>query len=319
MDVVLGVDIGGTGIKFGLVTKRGKILYTDKVKTKAYPKPEKLPEDLKKRIGAVLKEKDLTLRGIGIGTPNGNYFTGTIDNAPNLPWKNLVPLKEYFQNTFNLPVALTNDAKAAALGEMQYGAGKGCKHYIFITLGTGLGSGIIVNGKLVYGYDSLAGELGHIIVHRNGRECGCGRKGCLEQYASATGIVKTYYELLRTKSIDDFRMSLGNMIDAEAIYKKAKAGDEIAIDSFKRTGEILGFALANSVCYTRPEKIFLFGGLAQAGDLLFEPTIQSFNENLLRIYEGKIKILPSGLKESEAAILGAASLIWKEMPRNKKK
>lgn len=199
MDVVLGVDIGGTGIKFGLVTKRGKILYTDKVKTKAYPKPEKLPEDLKKRIGAVLKEKDLTLRGIGIGTPNGNYFTGTIDNAPNLPWKNLVPLKEYFQNTFNLPVALTNDAKAAALGEMQYGAGKGCKHYIFITLGTGLGSGIIVNGKLVYGYDSLAGELGHIIVHRNGRECGCGRKGCLEQYASATGIVKTYYELLRTK------------------------------------------------------------------------------------------------------------------------
>ena len=319
MDVVLGIDIGGTGIKFGLVTKKGKIVFTDKVKTKAYPKPEKLPEDLKKRIAETLKTQKLTLRGIGIGTPNGNYFTGTIDNAPNLPWKTLVPLKEYFQNTFDLPVALTNDAKAAALGEMLYGAAKGCKHYIFITLGTGLGSGIIVDGKLVYGFDSLAGELGHIIVYRNGRVCGCGRKGCLEQYASATGIVKTYYELLRTKNVDQFRMSLGNMIDAEEIFTRAKEGEEMALEAFNRTGYILGFALANSACYTRPEKIFLFGGLAQAGDMLFKPTIESFNENVMGIYAGKIQILPSGLKESEAAILGAASLIWKEIPRTKKK
>lgn len=319
MDVVLGIDIGGTGIKFGLVTKRGKILHTDKVKTKAYPKPDKLAEDLKKRIKDQLKAQNLTLRGVGIGTPNGNYFTGTIDNAPNLPWKTLVPMKQYFQDEFKLPVALTNDAKAAALGEMQFGAGKGCKHYLFITLGTGLGSGIIVDGKLVYGYDSLAGELGHIIVYRNGRECGCGRKGCLEQYASATGIVKTYYELLRQKNIDLFRMSLGNMIDAEEVFKRAKEGEEMALEAFERTGFILGFALANSVCYTRPEKIFLFGGLAQAGDILFEPTIQSFKENLMGIYKDKIQILPSGLKESEAAILGAASLIWKELPRSKKK
>lgn len=319
MDVILGVDIGGTGIKFGLVTKRGRILHTDKVKTKAYPKPEKLPEDLKKRISAVIKAEKLQLCGIGIGTPNGNYFTGTIDNAPNLPWKQQIPLKRYFEKTFQLPVALTNDAKAAALGEMRYGAGKRCKHFIFITLGTGLGSGIIVDGKLVYGYDSLAGELGHVIVIPDGRPCGCGRNGCLEQYASATGIVKTYYELLRTKNIDAFRMSLGNMIDAEAIFKKAEAGDDVAIEAFNRTGQVLGFALANSVCYTRPEKIFLFGGLAQAGDFLFAPAIKSFNEYLMNIYAGKIQILPSGLKESEAAILGAASLIWKELPRIRKK
>lgn len=318
-EVVLGIDIGGTGIKFGLVDKHGKILHTDKVKTKGFPNPEKLPVDLKKRIALPLEKLQCTLAGVGIGTPNGNYFTGTIDHAPNLPWKTLVPMKEYFQNTFQLPVALTNDAKAAAIGEMRFGAAKKCKHYLFITLGTGLGSGIIVNGKLVYGFDSLAGELGHVIVYRNGRLCGCGRKGCLEQYASATGIVKTYYELLRQKNVDLFRMSLGNMVDAEDIYKSALEGDEMAIEAFNKTGYILGFALANSVCYTRPEKIFLFGGLAQAGDILFAPTRASFEENLMSIYQGKIEILPSGLKESEAAILGAASLIWSEMPRRKKK
>lgn len=312
-EVVLGIDIGGTGIKFGLVTREGKILVTDKVKTKGYPNPDMLPADLHKWSGEQCKKLNLQLIGVGIGTPNGNYYKGTIDFAPNLPWQGVIPLKAYFEKTFSLPVALTNDAKAAAIGEMYFGAAKGMKDFLFITLGTGLGSGIVVNGNIAYGYDSLAGEVGHTIVYRNGRECPCGRRGCLEQYVSAPGIVKTYYELVRQQNLDEFRTSIGNMIDSAEIYKKAIEGDTIAIESFKKTGEILGFALSNSVCYTRPEKIFLFGGLAQAGDLLFKPTIKSFESYLLPIYKNKIPILPSGLKESEAAILGSASLIWNEL------
>ncbi len=312
-EVVLGVDIGGTGIKFGLVTRTGEILISDKVKTKGYPNPEKLPKDLLKWAQKECLRQELDLIGVGIGTPNGNYYTGTIDFAPNLPWTGVIPLKKYFEKIFSLPVALTNDAKAAAMGEMYYGAAEGMKDYLFITLGTGLGSGIVVGGNIVYGYDSLAGELGHTIVYRNGRECPCGRRGCLEQYVSAPGIVKTYYELLRNQNLDEFRTSLGNMIDSAEVCKKALEGDSIALEAFKKTGEILGFALSNSVCYTRPEKIFLFGGLAQAGELIFKPTIESFENYLLPIYKNKIPVLPSGLKENEAAILGSASLIWNEL------
>ncbi|MFI5172746.1 MAG: ROK family protein [Chitinophagales bacterium] len=311
--VALGVDIGGTGIKFGLVNREGNILITDKAKTKGYPNPEKLPDDLFKWATASAEKLGVELVGCGIGAPNGNYYKGTIEFAPNLPWKGIIPLKEFFEKKFSLPAALTNDAKAAAIGEMYFGAAKGIKDFLFITLGTGLGSGIVVNGKIVYGYDSLAGEVGHTIVYRKGRECPCGRNGCLEQYASAPGIVKTYYELLRNQNLDEFRTSLGNMIDSAEIYKKAIDGDLIALESFNKTGEILGFALSNSVCYTRPEKIFLFGGLAQAGELIFKPTIESFEKYLLPIYKNKIPILPSGLKESEAAILGSASLIWHEL------
>lgn len=313
--VVLGVDIGGTGIKFGLVNREGSIRAEEKAKTKGYPSAEMLPTDLAKWVEKQTQKLDLTLSGIGIGTPNGNYFTGTIDHAPNLMWKGIVPLKKYFEDDFHLPVALTNDAKAAALGEMYFGAAKGLKDFMFITLGTGLGSGIIANGSIIYGYDSLAGEMGHVIVHRNGRLCNCGRKGCLEQYASATGIVTTYYEILRNKDLDLFRSSLGNMIDSEKIYRLALTGDPIAIEAFDKTGDILGFALSNAVCITRPEKIFLFGGLAAAGDLIFKPTIKSFEENLLPIYQHKIPILPSGLHESEAAILGSASLVWNELEK----
>lgn len=312
-EVVLGIDIGGTGIKFGLVDREGNILVTDKVKTKGYPNPEKLPADLKKWASGQCDKLDLSLIGVGIGTPNGNYFKGTIDFAPNLPWKGIIPLKHYFVDTFGLPAALTNDAKAAAIGEMFFGGAKGMKDFLFITLGTGLGSGIVVNGNIAYGYDSLAGEVGHTIVFRNGRECPCGRRGCLEQYVSAPGIVKTYYELLREQNLDQFRTSIGQMIDSADIYDKAMEGDSIALEAFNKTGEVLGFALANAVCYTRPEKIFLFGGLALAGDLIFKPTIKSFETNLLAIYKNKIPIVPSGLNESEAAILGSASLIWKEL------
>ncbi|HMZ88784.1 MAG TPA: ROK family protein [Chitinophagales bacterium] len=312
-DVVLGIDIGGTGIKFGLVTRTGEILVTDKVKTKGYPNPEKLPEDLLKWATKACSDHQVTLVGVGIGTPNGNYYKGTIDFAPNLPWKGVVTLKSFFESTFKLPAALTNDAKAAAIGEMYFGGAKGMKDFLFITLGTGLGSGIVVNGQIAYGFDSLAGEVGHTIVYRNGRECPCGRRGCLEQYVSAPGIVKTYYELLRSKNLDEFRTSIGNMIDSAELCKLAEDGDTLALEAFQKTGEILGFALSNSACYTRPEKIFLFGGLAQAGDLIFKPTIKSFESYLLPIYQNKIPIVPSGLKESEAAILGSASLIWNEL------
>lgn len=311
--VVLGIDIGGTGIKLGIVTREGNILATDKVKTKGYPNPEKLPEDLFKWANQACATHQVELAGVGIGTPNGNYYNGTIDFAPNLPWRGVVPLKAYFESTFGLPAALTNDAKAAAIGEMFFGGAKGMKDFLFITLGTGLGSGIVVNGQIAYGFDSLAGEVGHTIVYRNGRECPCGRRGCLEQYVSAPGIVKTYYELLRTKNLDEFRTSIGNMIDSAELCRMAEAGDTLALEAFQKTGEILGFALSNSVCYTRPEKIFLFGGLAQAGDLIFKPTIKSFESYLLPIYQNKIPIVPSGLKESEAAILGSASLIWNEL------
>ncbi|MEZ5012746.1 MAG: ROK family protein [Chitinophagales bacterium] len=312
-EVVLGVDIGGTGIKFGIVDRAGKILATDKVKTKGYPDPAQLPIDLFAWYTKTAATQSFTLKGVGIGSPNGNYYTGNVEFAPNLPWKDIIPLKKLFSDAMGVPAALTNDAKAAALGEMYFGNAKGMKDFLFITLGTGLGSGIVVNGRIAYGYDSLAGELGHIIVFPNGRLCGCGRRGCLEQYASATGIVKTYYELLRAENVDTFRTSIGNMMDSAEICKKAEDGDAIALEAFQKTGETLGFALANSVCYTRPEKIFLFGGLAQAGDLLFKPTIENFEKNLLPIYKNKIPILPSGLKESEAAILGSASLIWNEL------
>ncbi|MFN0275175.1 MAG: ROK family protein [Chitinophagales bacterium] len=312
-EVVLGIDIGGTGIKFGIVDRDGNILAADKVKTMGYPDPDMLAPDLHKWAKEKTENQHTVLRGVGIGSPNGNYFTGTVDYPPNLPWKGVTPLEDYFKKEFLLPVALTNDAKAASLGEMYFGAAKGCINYLFITLGTGLGSGIIVNGNLVYGHDSMAGEVGHVIVVRNGRECPCGRQGCLEQYVSAPGLVKTYYELLRNKNLDKFRTSIGNMIDSSEVYNKALAGDEIAKEAFIKTGEMLGFALANSVCYTRPEKIFLFGGLAQSGDLIFKPTKESFEKYLMPIYKNKIDILPSGLKESEAAILGSASLIWKEL------
>ncbi|MBC8047703.1 MAG: ROK family protein [Fimbriimonadaceae bacterium] len=312
---VLGVDIGGTGIKFGIVDRDGNILITDKVKTKGYPDPEKLPGDLFKWSATECEKLSIELVGVGIGSPNGNYFTGTVDYPPNLPWKGITPLEEYFKKQFNLPAALTNDAKAAALGEMFFGAAKGCLNYLFITLGTGLGAGIIVNGNLVYGHDSMAGEVGHVIVVRNGRQCPCGRQGCLEQYVSAPGIVKKYYGILRRKNLEKFRTSLGSMIDSATICELALEKDEIALEAYKKTSDILGLALANSVCYTRPEKIFLFGGLAQSGDLIFEPTKESFEKYLMPIYKNKISILPSGLKESEAAILGSASLIWKELEK----
>jgi glucokinase len=310
--LVAGIDIGGTNTTFGLVDVTGKIVFKETVATEHFPIPEDLVavvcEHIKKSF--VQFNGRYELKGIGIGAPNGNYFKGTIEFAPNLKWKGIVPLAKLFSDNLNCKTLLTNDANAAAIGEMIFGGAKGMKDFIFITLGTGLGSGIVVNGEIVYGHDSFAGELGHVIMFPEGRQCGCGRKGCLETYCSATGIKRTYSDLLighHQKTTTE-----GMVADAKYIYDKAIAGEADAIEAFNFTGNVLGLALANSVAYTSPEAIFLFGGLALAGDFIFRPTIESFEKNLLHIYKNKIKILPSLLPENDAAILGAASLIWKQ-------
>lgn len=309
--LVAGIDIGGTNTTFGLVDISGNILVKETVATEHFPIPEDLvaiaSEHIKKAFSPF--KNSYELKGVGIGAPNGNFYKGTIEFAPNLKWKGIVPLAELFAERLHSKTLLTNDANAAAIGEMIFGGAKGMKDFIFITLGTGLGSGIVANGKLIYGHDSFAGELGHVIMYPNGRLCGCGRKGCLETYCSATGIKRTYSDLLigKHESTDT-----GVVADAKYIYQKALTGDKNAIEAFNYTGSVLGLALANSVAYTSPEAIFLFGGLAHAGDFIFKPVIESFESNLLAIYKNKIKILPSQLPENDAAILGAASLIWKE-------
>lgn len=298
-DVAVGIDIGGTNIKVGLVDAEGAILNRLILKTAAYPEPQSLVEDLAGRIQRLVEGNSLL--GIGIGAPNGNYYRGSIEHAPNLEWEGVVPLADWMTEATGVPCLLTNDANAAALGEMLFGDAKGMKDFLFITLGTGLGSGLVVDGQLVYGHDGAAGELGHVIVQPSGRLCGCGRRGCLEQYASATGLLLTYRELNPEAS--------SNTTSRE-VFDRAAAGEQAALETFEHTAQVLGLALANSVAYTQPEAIFLFGGLAAAGDILLKPVREHFEANLLNIYRGKTTIRPSGLVESDAAIHGAASLIW---------
>ena len=303
-ELVAGIDIGGTNSQIGLVDKEGQILFSENFSTSSFSTPDELVNEISYKINQFLNDKKdkFIVKGIGIGAPNGNYYTGNIEFAPNLSWKGIVPLSEMFSKKMNIPALLTNDANAAALGEMIFGAAKNMKNFLFITLGTGLGSGIVVNGELVYGHDGFAGEIGHVIMVPNGRKCGCGRNGCLETYCSATAIINTF------KEFSDITIS--KPIEAKYVYDRALMGDSAAIKTFEYTGNMLGLALANSVAYTSPEAIFLFGGLAQAGDFLFTPTQLSFEKNLLNIYKGKIKLLSSTLKENDAAVLGAASLIW---------
>lgn len=314
MQLVAGIDIGGTNTVFGLVDAFGEIVFKKTIRTEDFAVPEDLvsvvSEGIEKSLFELTSGK-CELVGVGIGAPNGNYFNGTIEFAPNLKWKGIIPLAKMFSDRLSCKAILTNDANAAAMGEMIFGGAKRMKDFIFITLGTGLGSGIVVNGEMVYGHDGFAGEIGHVIMFADGRQCGCGRKGCLETYCSATGIKHTYSELQLSNS--DKNNRTGVVVDAKYIYVKAIAGEKSAIEAFNYTGDILGLALANSVAYTSPEAIFLFGGLALAGNFIFKPTIESFEKNLLEIYKNKIKILPSKLKENDAAILGAASLVWKEI------
>ncbi len=304
--LVAGIDIGGTNTVFGLTDRQGKILVYGSLKTTDYPSPLDLVKHVSEKIKQVIPE-GYYLAGVGVGAPNGNYYKGTIEFAPNLKWFGVIPMADYFSHSLGCRVVLTNDANAAAIGEMVFGGAKGMKNFIVITLGTGLGSGIVVNGEVVYGHDGFAGEIGHVIVIPGGRNCGCGRSGCVETYCSATGIKRTYHEKTQSASATPVYIS------SQEIFNRATAGDEHAKETFEETGNILGLVLANSVAYTSPEAIFLFGGPVKAGDLLLNPTRKSFEENLLNIYKGKIKVLPSQLDENDAAILGAASLIWKEL------
>ena len=308
--LAVGVDIGATNTVFGLVDEKGNCLVQDSIKTSEFTLVNDFVDSVHERVEVLIStQRNVEIIGMGIGAPNGNYYTGTIDFAPNLNWKGVVPLAELFKECFNFPVFLTNDANAAAMGERIYGAAKGVNDLVMVTLGTGLGSGFVINGELVYGHDGFAGELGHTIVEKNGRQCGCGRKGCLETYASATGIVRTAKEFL-TKSTDSL-LSDVEEITSKSIADAAQKGDELALSVFDFTAEKLGFSLANTIAISSPELIVLFGGLAQSGDLIIKPTKKYLEEYLLPIFKNKVAIVPSKLLASDAAILGASSLVWK--------
>jgi len=314
-EAVVGIDIGGTFTKYGIIDKKGNCLFEHSISTTFCDGAEEFVHEFSTVLQAELnKHKAITLVGIGIGAPNGNYYNGTIEFAPNLKWKGIIPLVDLFKKHFNVPVYLTNDANAAAIGEMIFGGAKGMNDFIEITLGTGLGSGIVSNGKLIYGHDGFAGEIGHTIVRYNGRQCGCGRRGCLETYVSATGIKRSVYKLLADSlEPSELRGVSFNDLSADMITKAAKEGDKIALEAFEYTGSLLGQKLADSVAHTSPEAIFLFGGLAKAENLILEPTRRHLEANLLSIYKNKVKVLLSGLKEVNAAVLGAAALAWKEI------
>lgn len=311
---VVGIDIGGTNTVFGIVDARGNVVASSSIKTGRHADIKDYVEELKTSLFNLLEANDATdkIAGIGVGAPNGNYFTGAIEMAPNLPWKGRIPLAELLREAFGVPVALTNDANAAAIGEMTYGVARGMKDFIMITLGTGVGSGIVVNGQLVYGHDGFAGELGHVIVKpSNGRMCGCGRTGCLEAYCSATGVARTAREFLETRSDKSLLRNLAiESITSKDVYDAAVQGDKLAKEIFEYTGKIMGEAFANFIAFSSPEAIILFGGLSRSGDLLMKPIKEAMDRNTLNIYKGKTKLLLSELKESDAAVLGASALGW---------
>ena len=319
--VVLGIDIGGTYTKFGFVEESGVCLKDDFIKSDNYNDFDIFLEYLHTEIEESLKslKEKVQIVGVGIGAANGNYYRGTIEHAPNLKWKGIVPIADKIKDYFsNVPVVVTNDANAAAIGEMMYGGAKGLQHFVVITLGTGLGSGIVVNGEVVYGNDGFAGELGHINVKHRGRQCKCGGKGCLETYVSATGIKRTVFKLMAESIMDsELRQLSFNEMTAKIIAEAARKGDKLAIKAFELTGRILGVKLADTVANTSPEAIFLFGGLAKSGELLFEPTRKHLEETLFPIYRGKVKLLASSLTEANAAVLGSAALVWHNLKNTK--
>ncbi len=310
---VVGMDIGGTNSVFGIVDARGNILSVDSIKTQAYKEIDEYVNAVAEKLLPMIEEvggKD-KIKGMGIGAPNGNFYTGNIEFAPNLPWKGVIKLSELFQERIGVPVTVTNDANAAAIGEMTYGAARGMKNFIEITLGTGVGSGIVINGQLVYGHDGFAGELGHVISRRhNGRQCGCGRCGCLETYCSATGVARTAKEIIDCTNEPSLLRDIEGEITSKDVYDAAIRGDKVAQDVFTFTGTILGEALADFIAFSAPEAIILFGGLTKAGDLIMKPTLEAMEANVLNIWKGKTKLLVSELKDSDAAVLGASALAW---------
>lgn len=311
---VVGMDIGGTNTVFGVVDQRGNVLATDSIKTQLYPTIEEYVDAVCDKLLPLIDSQGGVgkIKGMGVGAPNGNYYKGTIEMAANLPWKGIIPLAALFEERLGVPVALTNDANAAAIGEMTYGAARGMKDFIMITLGTGVGSGIVVNGQLLYGHDGFAGELGHVIVRReNGRQCGCGRKGCLETYCSATGVARTAREFLVARSEPSLLREIpAEEIVSKDVYDAAVKGDKLAQEIFEFTGTILGEALADFIAFSSPEAIVLFGGLAKSGDYIMNPIQKAMDETVMKIYKGKTKLLVSELKDADAAVLGASALGW---------
>jgi glucokinase len=309
----IGIDIGGTNSVFGVVDKRGHIINQGSIKTGSYKEINDYVTHLSAGVQEIIDQVGGSgnIKGIGVGAPNGNYFTGCIEFAPNLPWKGVIPLAQMLTDKLNVPVALTNDANAAAIGEMTYGAARGMKDFIVITLGTGVGSGIVVNGQLVYGHDGFAGELGHTTIRRDGRICGCGKKGCLETYSSATGVARTAREFLETRKEPCLLRELDpKEITSKDVYDAAVKGDVLAKEIFEFTGQMLGEAFADFVAFSSPEAIILFGGLTKSGKFIFDPVRKHMEENMLPIFRNKIKLLMSELKESDAAVLGASALGW---------
>lgn len=311
MEVVSGIDIGGTNTEIGIVNKDGKILFSETIPTNGFGTVEAYVDAIDTVLKKGAMQSGSSIEAIGIGAPSANYFSGCIEHAPNMPWKGIIPLVDLVKKKTGRPAFVTNDANAAALGEMIFGAAKFVKDFFLVTLGTGLGSGFVVNGNLIYGHDGFAGELGHVIIEEDGRQCGCGRKGCLETYVSATGVVWSARDAIRAgktiKGIDSI-----DKITAHEVADAAAAGDQTALFIMDETARKLGLALANAVCITSPSHIYLYGGVARSGDTVLIPTRKYFEHYLLRNYAGKVKIELSALPEN-AAVLGAAALAWKEI------
>jgi len=322
--VAIGVDIGGTNTAIGVVDPEGNVMVKDNISTPSHGDIDRYMTDLATAIKELIKSvkllnEDVEILGIGIGAPNGNYYSGTIEYAPNLSFKGMVPFVELLRKHFidMAAIALTNDANAAALGEMIYGGAKGMQNFVMITLGTGVGSGIVVNGDLVYGNDGFAGECGHTTLVPEGRLCGCSAKGHLEAYCSAPGMKRTAFELLAKYNAGDSLLADKSFkeLDSKMIFEAAEKGDKVALEVFEKTGEWLGLGLANTVHHLSPEAIFLFGGPTAAGEYIFRPTKENMEKHLLPIFKNKIKILPSKLKMGDAAIVGASALVWKELDK----
>lgn len=306
--------MGGTNTVFGIVDARGQVIARSSIKTQAYPDINEYIAELTKEITRIADpvggvEK---IRGIGAGCPNGNYYTGNIEKAPNLPWKGIVPFAKLLSESLGIPAVLTNDANAAAMGEMTYGAARGMKNFIEITLGTGVGSGIVIDGKVVYGHDGFAGELGHTkIVRQNGRLCGCGQSGCIEAYASATGVARTARELIETTNEPSLLRDLqAETITSKDVFDAAEKGDRLAKKIFDMTGRMLGEKFADFITFSAPEAIILFGGMTKSGHWIMDPIVEAMNENVMPIWKDKVKVLFSDLPESDAAVLGSSALAW---------
>ena len=313
---VIGLDLGGTNSVFGIVDSRGEIKATTSIKTQGYPTATEYVDAACEALQLIIDQVGGIdkIKAMGIGAPNGNYYNGTIEFAPNLEWghNGVVPLAELFKEKLGIPVALTNDANAAAVGEMTYGVARGMKNFIMITLGTGVGSGIVINGQLVYGCDGFAGELGHTIqVRENGRACGCGRFGCLEAYCSATGVARTAREILATTEKPSLLRELApESITSLDVSLAAEKNDQVALDIYAFTGKMLGEACADFAAFSSPEAFVFFGGLTKAGDLIMNPIIEAYDNKILNIFKGKAKFLVSGLDGSSAAVLGASAIGW---------